>query len=295
MRPLMFRWKAQIRGLLFVLWSILACVSPSLADTSKFHRFKGGVPEFHGNDKIASSLIVKHRKGYSIGFSPLLHQSLWVAYRLTPKDVTQGGGRIGAFRRDEDLSQTLPPALYSGTGYDRGHLAPSIDMRYNEVVSRQSFWMGNISPQKARLNRGQWKSLERKIHNLASSASTEVARAREVYVITGPLFTKKQLKAACRSPTLDEKKAKADGNTFAGLASIVPYAFYKVYLYNGVVHAEIYQQIEKDSTQNVERHFSVSLKTLEKHTGITFFPQMSPGLRQFYFNQCHSTQFDKEE
>ena len=98
---------------------------------------------------------MRNRLGYTIGFSPELRQRLWVAYRLVPEDVASDCGRIGSFQRDDDLRQVLPPRSYNGSGYERGHLAPSIDMQYDSTVSRQSFWMGNISPQTPHLNRGK--------------------------------------------------------------------------------------------------------------------------------------------
>lgn len=257
---------------MFLLLAIWWCTLVK-GDTRVFRRFKAGIPQLNGKGILPADerIEVKERRGYTIGFSPRLRQSLWVAYRLTPEDVREDVGRIGNFRRDEDLTYVLPPSRYTGSGYDRGHLAPSADMRYDYTVSRQSFWMGNISPQVPALNRGKWKTLEQRIHAFVTSNMTETPRAREVYVITGPIFEKKQIEhlndpltdSFCETPPL-----------------LVPKAFYKIYAYNGKVSAELFiQETVSQETTTINR--------IEELTGLSFFPEMSSGLRAVYGTMTH--------
>ncbi len=243
------------------------------ADTHLFFRFKGGTPLFVGGGSSPYDkdfeIEVKHRKGYTIGFSPLLHQSLWVAYRLKPEDVKMNVGRLGNFRKDEDLQESLSPSLYIGSGYDRGHLAPSGDMRYDISVSHESFWMGNISPQEPYLNRGSWKSLEQKIHNLVIENSINSSQAREVFIITGPIFTKKNVKDAMNAtePSM-----------------IVPIEFYKIYIYNCKAIAMIFNQVDCISR-------IVTIQEIEEKTGISFFPNLSEGMKDVFL-QMYNGSYD---
>lgn len=78
----------------------------------------------------------------------------------------------------------LQPQDYSGSGYDRGHLAPNyaIATRLGRAAQEETFLMSNIIPQKHALNAGLWKDLELR------AATNYPARFREVWVMAGPVF-----------------------------------------------------------------------------------------------------------
>lgn len=244
---------------------LTACVlgTHALGDTRLGLRFKGGIPQ-----STRFSTEVHHRRGYSIGFSPELRQSVWIAYRLTPEDVSDDVGRMGRFLRDYDLSEVLSPSRYAGSGYDRGHMAPSIDMRYSEEVSRQSFWMGNISPQTPILNRGEWKRLESQIHRLALREINDEPSAYAVYVIAGPIFGSdiaKNIRQVAR-----EGKAPF----------LVPERFFKVYICNGKATAFLF-------SQNGTPPQRTSIHDIETLTGLSLFPEMDVSLRAVYSNMTY--------
>ncbi len=243
--------------LLTALLLAVCCAAPAQGDTWLWRRFKGGPPRFVGGGAsplpAGEQVIIRNRRGYSIGFVPRLRLSLWVAYRLTPGDTRRDLGRSGVFRRDDDLAEAIPPGRYAGSGYDRGHLAPSLDMRYADDVQRQSFWMGNIAPQTPRLNRGRWKTLEAQIHRLAALGVNDEPTAREVHVIAGPIFDKTNLR---------QTRASQD-------ALPIPKAFYKIYLYNGKAYARLFAQdglSQRDTT----------IGEVERLTGLRFLPDMGP-------------------
>jgi endonuclease G len=52
------------------------------------------------------------------------------------------------------------PTDYTGSGYDRGHIAPSADRTRNETDNSSTFEMTNMMPQVPELNRGVWGDLE---------------------------------------------------------------------------------------------------------------------------------------
>ena len=49
---------------------------------------------------------------------------------------------------------------YKGSGYDRGHMCPSADMKWSPAAQRDCFYMSNICPQDRSLNSGAWSKLE---------------------------------------------------------------------------------------------------------------------------------------
>jgi endonuclease G len=57
---------------------------------------------------------------------------------------------------------------YTGTGYDRGHMAPNADFNDTYENALATFFMGNIWPQTPYTNRITWLRTERQTRDLAS-------------------------------------------------------------------------------------------------------------------------------
>jgi endonuclease G len=70
---------------------------------------------------------------------------------------------------------------YRGSGYDRGHMAPSGD-EPDGLSQYQSFALSNMIPQNANDNRYLWAEIETAVRELVLSGGDEVL------VVTGPLF-----------------------------------------------------------------------------------------------------------
>ncbi|MDP8935371.1 MAG: DNA/RNA non-specific endonuclease [Cyanobacteriota bacterium] len=77
---------------------------------------------------------------------------------------------IGAADREDNLrpDNALPAAWYkvrpsdnTGSGYNRGHIAPSADRPRNEADNSATFLMSNMMPQVPEVNRGVWGYLVR--------------------------------------------------------------------------------------------------------------------------------------
>ena len=110
----------------------------------------------------------------------------WVAERLTraqtlaPPKAERSGE---AFREEPALPPLLRARLsaYSGSGYDRGHLAPAADHRHSRAALSDTFFLSNVSPQNPEHNREFWARLEKFARDLLKKWDT-------VYVVTGPLF-----------------------------------------------------------------------------------------------------------
>ena len=99
--------------------------------------------------------------GFTLWFNPGLRIPNYVVYELT-RNESEG---------DVD---------YTRSGYDRGHMAPAADMKWDYDAMHESFYMTNICPQNHSLNGGGWKRLEEKIRDWAERDSALI-------VVTGPI------------------------------------------------------------------------------------------------------------
>lgn len=126
---------------------------------------------------------IVERRGYALGYSEEHEQPLWVQYRLTADEATNAAvARTGRFLPDlAILTGSALPGDYTRSGYDRGHLAPAGDMRFDALAMLESFSMANMSPQLPAFNRGVWKRLEEHVRSLA-------VREGSLVVVSGPIF-----------------------------------------------------------------------------------------------------------
>lgn len=145
----------------------------------------GGAPRAVAGPAAAGAVRVLTNRGFVIGYSDALGDPLWAAYRVPDlPSIPVPPARPEKFEVDRRTAARVAPDVYSGSGYDRGHLAPNyaIATRHGKAAQRETFLMSNIAPQRHALNAGLWKELEVKI------ATSYPARYGEVWVITGPVF-----------------------------------------------------------------------------------------------------------
>lgn len=186
--------------------------------------------------------------GYSLLYNEIHEQSNWVAYELTKGETNKIFERTNKFLVDPKVKTgTGNDADYSGSGFDRGHLAPASDMGWSETSMDESFYYSNISPQTPSFNRGIWKRLEELVRTWAIENDS-------IYVVTGPVLTK-------------------------GLPSIganeisIPNYFYKVILdYNEPGIKAIGFIMPNTGSKEILQNYAVSIDSVEKYTGIDFFP-----------------------
>ncbi len=144
----------------------------------------GGAPTLSGN-MGAGTLRVLTNRGYVVGYSDAWGDPAWVAYHVRDLGkLSSPPPRPDKFEVDRRTAARVSPEDYSGSGYDRGHLAPNyaIATRFGEAAQQETFLMSNITPQLHSLNAGLWKELEMKI------ATSYPARYGEVWVFAGPIF-----------------------------------------------------------------------------------------------------------
>ena len=127
-------------------------------------------------------ITIVERGEFAIGWSDTLLHPAWVAYHI-PREARFKQGKRPSFRRDRTIPNAPITTDYTYSGFDRGHMAPNhaIATRFGENAQRDTFQMGNISPQTPALNRGVWREIE------LAAADLWTARYGEIWVIVGTL------------------------------------------------------------------------------------------------------------
>jgi len=195
----------------------------------------------------ASDKIITHT-AYSLVYDAGHKQANWVAYELTAQHTIKVAERSNTFKPDPYLSCiTASDKEYSGSGYDKGHLAPAADMAWSASTMRESFYFSNVSPQQPGFNRGIWKRLEELVRSWA-------IEYKAVYVVCGPV-----LKGALR--TIGPQRVS------------VPQYFYKVVLdYTPPGCKGIGFIMPNTSKGGAVYNYAVPIDSVEKLTDIDFFP-----------------------
>lgn len=204
-----------------------------------------------------------NREGYAIGYSNKYKQPLWVSYTLTADEVKKKkSSRNDDFRSDWRLwGQSAAPADYKGSKYDRGHLAPAADMRWSNKTMSQSFFMSNMSPQTAELNRGAWRKLEKKVRDWA-------VKYKKIHIISGPVFNNQDYK-------------RIGKNRVA-----VPHAYYKVIYAPEQNEMAGFILPNANASSNLAR-YAVSVYDVEDATQLEFFMTVPSDIRKKLKNKIN--------
>ena len=167
------------------------------------------------------------------------------------KETKRKEGRTNKFLPDPDVRGAKAyTGDYTKSGYDRGHMAPAADMKWNKQAMEESFYMSNICPQNPNLNRGDWNDLEEKSRQWAKKYGA-------VYIACGPIY--------------DTKRPKRIGNNKVA----VPHAFYKVILINDKKNPQAIGFIFPNSAGHKPlKKYMVTVDSVEKRTDIDFFPAL---------------------
>jgi endonuclease G len=129
--------------------------------------------------------LINH-KAFQAHYNSSYSQSELVVYSVTKKRLQGKVSRsIAKFLKDPLEKTSLHTDDYTGSGFDRGHLAPAADMVWHETAMRECFYTTNITPQYPGFNRGEWKELEFRVRSEAIERDSLV-----VYV--GVLFKNKE-------------------------------------------------------------------------------------------------------
>lgn len=180
------------KNLITTIFTVLIGISAAQADdlSQCSQSFYGGVyPEFT-NPKLSNNTQALCMDGFAVMYSGVSRTPLWSAEHLDRKRLQQAKqiDREDSFHEESRLPKSMRAKLsdYSGSGYDRGHLAPNGNMA-NRSQQYDSFSLANIAPQSPRNNRYIWRNIESATRYLTQQYG-------EVYTITGVAFTNKKTK-----------------------------------------------------------------------------------------------------
>ena len=174
------------RLVLFAAMCLVSTAAAAQDNLGEFHskHFLYGHPT---GAPATNDLII--RDSYALSNNDTKKFADWVAYRLTPQEVSGTVDLLRKWRADPwlDDDETLEPSGpddYAGASaandYQRGHQAPLASFK-GAHAARELNYLSNITPQKAALNGGPWARLEEAVRKY-------VRRWETVWVITGPLY-----------------------------------------------------------------------------------------------------------
>lgn len=192
------------------------------------------------------------RLGYAGQFDPSEKTPLWSAEHITAEN-TQGQ----ASRDDLDFipDPEIPTNLsafdkdYSRSGYQKGHMAPAADFKYNQLAMNETFFYSNAVPQAPQHNMHIWNYLE--------AATRELANRRgELYVITGPIYSSNPHLKLKNNVSIPDAifKVLVDPKTKSMTAFIIP---------------------NNDNVGEDYNPYQVTVREVEKVSGLNFNPSLS--------------------
>jgi len=236
----MFRNNSFVRKMTLSLFGFFILVSFL---TEKNEALKGlEIPAYSANEKLIC------HTGYCLSYDENFKLAKWVAYELTQAETQGTFPRKDKFKPDPLIfNNSASLEDYKKSGYDRGHLAPAADMKWSAEAMQESFYLSNMSPQNKSFNRGIWNSLEDKVREYAK-------HNQQIKVVTGPILQN-------GLPVIGPNRVS------------IPRYFYKALLDYSQPSIKAIAFIMKNEDSNLPlSHFVVSIDSLEKLSGIDFFP-----------------------
>jgi endonuclease G len=202
-----------------------------------------------------SDAIVRHF-AYTLCYNEKYEQASWVAYQLTSEETIKRYNRTDRFLEDQQVKTgSATDYDYKRSGYDRGHLAPAADMGWSSTTMAESFYYSNMSPQEPSFNRGIWKKLEEQVRTWAMDYQA-------VYVVTGPVL-------------------KGNLSVIGANQVAVPNYYFKVLLdTKSTPKKAIGFILKNEGSKGQLIEYAVSIDSVERFTGIDFFPGLEDGLEQ---------------
>jgi endonuclease G len=233
--------------------------------------------------------------GFAVLHSGLTKTPVYAAEVLSRDSLEAAKGlkRTNKFFADARLPSTERAALddYKGSTFQRGHQFAAANANSPEAMA-QSFSLSNMVPQSPVNNSKTWAGLEKATRAYAMRASGNV------YVITGPVFTKEAcpfVLAAKRQLTLNELAIPASNSEAIAMAVkstgfVAPRNFDAQACTIGagvVVPSHLFKLVYDASSKRAWAHWlentdwakvsrPISYEELVQRTGIEFLPGVQP-------------------
>ena len=191
------------------------------------------------------------RTGYTTSYNRDTKNPNWVAWHLT-REHTKGQNQRKqmVFTEDEDVK--APRATnndYFNSRFDRGHMCPAGDNKWDRKAMEESFLFTNICPQNHGLNKYEWNDLEIKCREWAREYGA-------IDIVCGPVYDAENLR------TIGRNKVH------------VPVAFFKVILCRKGTPKAIGFLFRNEGKKQQMQDAVRSVDEIEALTGIDFFPAL---------------------
>ena len=212
-----------------------------------------------------SDLIINHR-GYVVSYNTQYKIPNWVAYELTKAEAKGTYKRSNNFQSDPETSVIqAEDSDYSGSGWQRGHLAPAGDMKWGKQIMNESFYYTNIAPQYGPLNNGYWKRVEEGCRNLAQQYGS-------IYIVSGCV--------------VEENKY----GTIGFNKVYIPDFYYKVLLVKNSQNYKGVGFVFRNSENNMDfEKYMYSIDTVESITGNDFFYHLDDNIEDIVEGEYDSS------
>lgn len=206
----------------------------------------------------AGDTVVVH-PGHALVWDDVHHVPKWTAHIIMP-DIMEGNlARIDTFLPDPLVhGNTALVTSYWYSGYDRGHMVPSADMRWSMDALKATYLYSNISPQKPELNRGSWADLEDWMRRYVHYSG------HRVYVVTAPILGPDM-------PLLNKPQSVAD-------VSAPPYFFKAMVDIDGTVKKGIAFVMSNGLNDHGLLTYACSIDSVEKLSGLDLYPALDDTL-----------------
>jgi len=202
--------------------------------------------------------MVLRRMGYTTSYNKTTKVPNWVAWHLT-KSHTYGSHQRSQEVFAEDSSVPTPRATdadYYTSRYDRGHMCPAGDNKWDGRAMTESFLFTNICPQNHGLNKYEWNDVEMLCRDWAR-------RYGSIDIVCGPIFY-----------------GQGEQKTIGRNKVWVPDAFFKVVLCRkGTPKAIGFIYKNRGVKQRMDEAVC-TVDEVERITGIDFFPALADGIER---------------
>lgn len=198
-------------------------------------------------EPISTTGVLVRHVYFDLSYSEAHEQAEWLAYELSKAQLSKNEFERPYFVQDRKVkSESADWRNYKNSGWDRGHLCPAGDRRFNYEAYHETFLTSNISPQNREFNSGIWNRLEQKVRFWAKKYDG-------VYVITGGVLES-------GLETIGDERVS------------IPREFYKIVVdASGKSTKAIAFLIPNRPSKSSFYDFVVSIDEIESKTGIDFF------------------------
>ena len=206
---------------------------------------------------------ILRRKGYTVSYNSETRNPNWVAWHLTKSHT------YGSFQRHhevftEDTDVKAPRATdsdYYNSRYDRGHMCPAGDNKWDKQAMMESFLFTNVCPQNHGLNKYEWNRLEIVCRDWAKTYGA-------VDIVCGPIYSSKADRYRVGKSSQNAQKTIGRNKVW------VPDAFFKVVLCRQGRPKAIGFIYRNEGVKQLVEEAVCTVDKVEELTGIDFFPAL---------------------